>query len=156
MARDACLTALRREREDVFATLSEAGISHGSTVEGLQQGLSVVTEMRAEVERLANAHVESQRNGAQEAVARKVAEAEVERLTNHIKNNGIDDLEARLSVADGKCARLEAEVERLREAFQRLIDLDGCDHGPNDCPDDCVMIAVENIAAAALAGKETP
>lgn len=91
--------------------------------------------------------------------------AEVERLTSHIRNTGIDDLEACLSVADGKCARLEAELDSLkaqlateREAHARTVAaleecLDALDFDNGERPEHACQARGR---AAIAAAKVTP
>lgn len=49
--------------------------------------------------------------------------AEVERLKAHIWNTGIDDLEARLSLAEGRRDEAQTEVERLRDLLEARTEV---------------------------------
>ena len=82
------------------------------------------------------------------------ARAEVERLRAHAANSGAADLEARLSLADGRRLRAEADNERLREALRRIMGLDGRDE--TFCLDQKCGTCDECFARAALASTPEP
>lgn len=62
----------------------------------------------------------------------------------------------RTETAERERDEAAAQVERLREALDSIMQLNCDAHSPHDCADDCIGAASENIANAALSEPIAP